>query len=219
MSAGIFVTGTGTGVGKTHFTRALVLALRASGRDVFAVKPVETGCVPVAEDARALALASGHPELENAPGLVRLEPALAPGAIDVAKPDLDALVASVRAMVTTDAVLVVEGAGGLLVPYDDATDFADFAVRLGLPIVIVAANRLGVIHDVRATVEAAERRGLTVQAVVLSAVETPDASVGSNARVIGDWVKAKVIVWPRVDAEAARDEALRLGVLRVLGLG
>jgi len=79
MTPGLFVGGTGTGVGKTYVARALARALsREAGRAVAALKPLETGCDPDPLDALALAGACGRPELAHHRGLYRVPPPLAP---------------------------------------------------------------------------------------------------------------------------------------------
>ncbi|MDD9934512.1 MAG: dethiobiotin synthase, partial [Myxococcales bacterium] len=80
VGGGWFVTGVGTGVGKTYISRGLTRALADSGRSVAAIKPLETGVAPDPLDARALARACGRPELATAPGLYRVAPPLAPHA-------------------------------------------------------------------------------------------------------------------------------------------
>jgi dethiobiotin synthetase len=210
---GVFVSGTGTGVGKTHFTVALVRALRARGLPVRALKPVETGCAPRAEDADRLAAAAGRPELADVSGLLRLPEPLAPAAIPGPKPTIASLALRICSVAPLEAPLVVEGAGGLLVPYDDMHDFADLAVLLKLPLFLVAPNRLGVLHEVRATVEAAASRRLHVRAIVLSDVETPDLSAQSNASVLRRLISKPIIEWPRMDDAEAEKAIERLGVL------
>lgn len=199
---GLFITGTGTGVGKTHVSLALTRAWVQQGVRVAALKPVETGCRPHPEDALALAQAAGRPELASLPGLLRLEPPLAPAAIRAAKPSIETLVGTLRDVPAE--VHLIEGAGGLLVPYDGTHDFADLARALGLPLVVVAANRLGVLHDARATLEAAAHRGLMVAALVLSDVAAADTSAETNADILRAWTHVPVHRWARSTTDESR---------------
>src|SRR5690606_7338606 len=76
----LFISGTGTGVGKTWVTRGLARALVRDGVNAIAIKPIETGCQPEPADAVAIARACGRPELAHAPGLYRARRPLAPWA-------------------------------------------------------------------------------------------------------------------------------------------
>lgn len=186
---GLFVTATGTGVGKTTVTCALARALRACGREVVALKPIETGLVDgVAADARALADACGRPELASDPRWYRARAPLCPYAASLegeAVPDLGAL-ADVAREVSRGHVALVEGAGGLLVPLTRDTTIADLAASLDLPLLVVAPDRLGVLSDALTTIECAERRGLRVAALVLNRFGEGDPSVTSNARILAE---------------------------------
>ena len=192
---GLFVSGTTTGAGKTTITRALAQTLVLRGRSVAAIKPMETGVDPVAEDAVALAVACGRPELASDPAWYRARRAASPYAATLegeSPPRLDAIVARIA---TLDAELVLcEGAGGLLVPVDRDHTMADLARALALPLLLVAPDRLGVLSDVLAIHEAAERRRLTVAAIVLSAT-TPaaDPSKGTNLRILAERLPVPVV--------------------------
>lgn len=199
-----FVTGTDTGVGKTTVACAILAAARARGLTVDAIKPVETGCSADAggqlhpADAVALARAAGQDQpralqLFAAP----LAPAVA-AELEGRAVDVDLLVEGVaRARAAAPDLLLVEGAGGLLVPLTAHLDMAGFAVQLGLPLLVVARDGLGTINHTLLTLEAAARRGLTVAGVVL------------NAALPGT---------PRRDAERNALEISRRGSARLLGI-
>lgn len=218
MSLRLFVSGTGTGVGKTFVTRALAAALRERGEEVAALKPIETGCDPDPADALALATAAGRPELASLPGLYRVTPPLAPWAATLeGQPplDWDALIAAV-APHRNDPNLLVEGAGGLLVPLDERRTIADLVEALDLPLLLVAANALGVLSDTLAVVECATRRRLEVAAVILVAPRTPDRSMASNIDILDARIAAPVIAFPHVETQTAHLAAGR-AILERLG--
>lgn len=192
---GFFITGTGTGVGKTFFTVSLTAALRAAGRSVCAVKPVETGCDPEPADALALAEACGRPELARFDGFYRAKAALAPFAATLlgepAPPSVGRLAEAVLAASRPDDVLLIEGAGGFLTPLDERHTIADLAVALELPLIVVAVNALGTISHTLSTVEAAWHRGLCVHCVVLSRLGA-DASTETNANALSAHLRCRL---------------------------
>lgn len=197
----LFVTGTGTGVGKTWLTRGLSAALVARGVDVVALKPVETGCDPTAADARALADACGHPELADAAGLYRARLPLAPLAATMegeAPPDLARIVDACRALLG-EGVGLVEGAGGILVPLDATHTMADLAGSLALPLVLVARDGLGVLSHTLTALEAARGRHLEVAAIVLSRghsrASVEDPSCRTNQAILASRVGCPVLVF------------------------
>lgn len=166
------MTGTDTGVGKTLVACALLRALRARGIDAGAMKPIETGVGPGGPaDAIALRLAAGErdplADVCPQPFALAAAPAVAARAegrtVDLAA--IDAAYARLRAR--RDFV-VVEGAGGLLVPIDAKLAMADLAQRMGLPLLVVARAALGTINHTRLTLEAARARGLALAGVVIS---------------------------------------------------
>lgn len=189
MSA-ILITGTDTNVGKTWVACAIAEALRARGRRVGVMKPVETGVVDAPEDAERLRRAAGDPApLDDVcPYRFRapLAPAVAAG-LEGRAVDLDRLVSLIARRRTSVDVLLVEGAGGLLVPIVGQATFLDLARRAGLPLVIVAANRLGTVNHTALTARVARAEGLSVVGFALSqSAPATDESVASNAATIGD---------------------------------
>jgi dethiobiotin synthetase len=185
----LFVTGTDTGVGKTFVGCALAHAWRATGKRVGVVKPVETGVETEPEDARALATAAGDPSPLDDVCPYRFRAPLAPsvaGALEGRAVDVDRIAALVERRARTVDVLLGEGAGGLLVPITGTTTWLDLVVRLRLPMLLVAANRLGTVNHCALTARVAAGAGVAIRGFVLSqpAVDT-DVSAGSNAETIG----------------------------------
>ncbi|GAC1623873.1 MAG: dethiobiotin synthase [Nevskia sp.] len=166
MASTIFVTGTDTGVGKTHAACALIHALRAQGRSVCGYKPVASGCEASPQgwrnaDALALAAASASREAYDTINPYAFEPAIAPHlaaaragiAIDTAVLD-----AAHDALASRHERIVVEGAGGWLVPLDAERSVADWVAARGWPVVLVVGLRLGCINHALLSAEAIARR-------------------------------------------------------------
>ncbi len=170
---GLFVTGTGTGVGKTIVSAALLAAMRDAGEQVRAYKPVVTGLAepPGAwpPDHELLALAAGMNPEQVAP--LCFGPAVSPHlAGSLANEPIDTVALVERAKTTASAgeTLIVEGVGGLLVPLADDFTVRDLAVELALPLLIAASPGLGTINHTLLTIEAARAAQLDVTAVVLT---------------------------------------------------
>ncbi|HVV84792.1 MAG TPA: dethiobiotin synthase [Kofleriaceae bacterium] len=183
----IVVSGTGTGVGKTHVAVALVRALAARG-PVVAWKPVESGVEDPAgpgEDEAALAARSAV----HVPS-VRLRAPISPHLAarrEGVRIDPAALHRRWLELASAWPAMVVELAGGLCSPLDDALDSAGWlaaappAIRAGMRLLLVAPDRLGVLHDAAAALHACAAHGLAARAIALSAPATADASTGTNA--------------------------------------
>jgi dethiobiotin synthetase len=209
---GLFVTGTGTGVGKTIVSAALLASMRAAGEPVRAYKPVLTGLdEPPGEwppDHELLALAAGMDPEEVAP--LRYGPAVSPHlAAQLAGEGIDpaALAACARATAQPDRVetsvrqptVVVEGVGGLLVPLTDSYTVRDLAVELALPVTIVASPGLGTINHTLLTIESARMVGLEVRAVVLTPWPSrPLAMEASNRETIARLGAAEVVALEQI---------------------
>jgi dethiobiotin synthetase len=168
---GLFVTGTGTGVGKTVVSAALLAAMREAGEPVRAHKPVVTGLADAPgrwhADHELLALVAGMAPEEVAP--LRYGPPVSPHlAASLAGHDIDPVAAIASARCEPQRTLVIEGVGGLLVPLAPDFNVRDMAVELGLPLVVVASPGLGTINHTLLTVEAARAARLSVAAVVLT---------------------------------------------------
>lgn len=196
------VTGTDTGVGKTVVSCAIASGLRRRGMRVAAMKPIETGVASddPARDGARLARAAGniHPLSVVAP-LVLPDPVapLVAARRASTRIDLALLDHAVRAASSGCDALVVEGAGGLLVPVADRAAFDTLFARWKLELVIVAANRLGVINHTRLTIAAARAAGLNAPIVILNRTSpVADSSTEDNAAVIAELEGVRVVELP-----------------------
>ncbi len=182
------ITGTDTGVGKTVVSCALAARARQLGLRVAAMKPLESGVEARSADAdamRLLAACGGHLDV----GLVRpyvLGEPLAPWVAaerEGVRIDLARLAAARAALEQDQDLLIVEGAGGLLVPITAELSYDGLFAWWDCELVIVAANRLGVLNHTRLTLQAARAAGLAVRAVVLTALHdgADDVAQASNA--------------------------------------
>jgi dethiobiotin synthetase len=221
---GLFITGASTGVGKTFVTRALAASLTSQSRRVAAIKPVETGMKDEASsDAAALARACGRPEVANDPGFYRGKLAVSPYAATLEgeppPPPIRTLVDAVHRASRGAELTLVEGAGGLLVPLDRHVTMAELAAALGLPVLLVAPNALGVLSTVLCAAESARARSLEIRAVVLVDAEGPeDPSVHTNARILDERLGTPVFEFPRTldSDDALANAAISSGLLAAL---
>lgn len=192
-AGGIFITGTSTGVGKSHVGAMIARALVQADARVGVYKPVESGCThdgdaPVAADARRLWQAAGQPGQLRRVCPQRFEAPLAPpqaAALEGHQVDAGLLRSGLGYWRQCSDVVLVEGAGGLMSPLSEADYNVDLARDLGLPLLIVAANELGTINATLQTLITARALAphLAIAGVVLNqALERPqDQSTASNA--------------------------------------
>jgi dethiobiotin synthetase len=212
---GLFVTATDTGVGKTEVSCALLANARAAGRDAVGLKPAQSGVVPgEPSDAERLGEAAGWAEPPEVVCPYSFEAPLAPAvAARLAGRELSfgAIVDLVRAVARRRAAVLVEGAGGLLAPLTGRETYADLAIALGLPVLVVARAGLGTVNHTALTVEALGARGLAIAAIVLNrAAPGDDPSVPHNAAEITRLTGCVPIgPLPFVADIAARGAALR----------
>jgi dethiobiotin synthetase len=212
---GLFVTGTDTGVGKTEIACAIVAGARAAGVDAVGMKPAQSGHTPgEPSDADRLRAASGGVEPLEALCPYSLTAPLAPAVaarLEGRELSLARIVDQARALAARHAAVLVEGAGGLLVPLTVRETYADLAVALGLPVIVVARAGLGTVNHTALTVEALRRRGLELAAIVLNrAVPEDDPSVPHNAAEIARLTRREPIgPLPFVRDIAGREAILR----------
>lgn len=217
-----FVTGTGTDVGKTYCASRYVEMRRTAGQRVGVYKPVASGCQQlddgqsIAADAVELWRAAAYPLTLHDVCPQRFAAALAPpiaARLEGREVDETLLVTGIQVWTGMSEsgppgdhapcdVLVVEGAGGLFSPISASLLNVDFALRLRdqfpqMILVLIARNRLGVIHECVAAVRAARATGLRIDKIVLnefgSDVVKGDESIETNAQQVQHWTGCPVV--------------------------
>jgi dethiobiotin synthetase len=176
MKHGIFITGTGTGVGKTYVAAGLAAALRSTGVDVGVMKPIETGCrtrngVLIPRDAVTLCRAAAVNDPLDQVNPFRFREPLAPAVAAEragAPVRIERIVASFRTLRRKHDFLIVEGAGGIMVPLTYRSSFIDLAASLGLPVIVVALPGLGTINHTLLTVAALRSREIRIVGIVIN---------------------------------------------------
>ncbi len=169
------VTGTDTGIGKTYIGSCLIRALRARGRDCVGMKP---WCCGSLDDVAELQAASDFCEPGKLINPVFFRTPAAPYAastIEGRTADLGVVENVFRLLAARHDVVLVEGAGGLLVPILCAFDYRDLALAWDLSVIVVAPNRLGTLNHTRLTVEALRASKLPCCGVILNSLQTSDA--------------------------------------------
>ena len=171
-SAALFITGTDTGVGKTVVACAIAEALRRRHVDVGVMKPIETGVGAQGPlDAISLAEAAGVADSLELVCPQRFELPAAPSvaaAHEERAVDLAAIRAAHAELARRHHFLLIEGAGGVLVPIAPGFSMIDLAAEFGAPLVVVTRASLGTINHTLLTLEAIDRRGLRLAGVVIS---------------------------------------------------
>jgi dethiobiotin synthetase len=210
MSA-VFVTATGTDIGKTFVTAGLVRALRRQGRTVEALKPVLSGfdraTIAQSDSAVLLGALGLQPDMAEIARIspwryaAPLSPDMAAAREGRAVPFEDVVRFCCDRIAAASGDILIEGVGGVMVPLDESRTVLDWMAALGLPTLLVAGSYLGTISHTLTALAALRARGLPVIAVVVS--ETPDSSVplDDTAATIRRFSGgADVVTLPREDA-------------------
>ena len=188
---GIFITGTDTGVGKTHIATQLARALTQKGLRVIPRKPVESGCTRqnnefIPADALALKTAANYSgslqQICPYPFEPAVSPALAAKQVNKNLRIHDLKIACL-AGVTENDFLLVEGAGGFYSPLCSDGLNADLAAALQLPVILVAEDRVGCINHCLLILEAAQHRDIFIAAIVLNRISEAPASMHNAAEL------------------------------------
>jgi dethiobiotin synthetase len=170
MTAGLFITGTDTGVGKTYVTAALLAELRRRGVRAAAFKPISCG-VGGRHDAEIYAALMNYEQPLNVINPVYLRHPLAPSVaagLERKRIDLRRIRRIYQQLADEYTIVLIEGAGGLMVPIRKNYFVADLAKALKLPLLVVARLGLGTINHNLLTVRAARAMGLKVNGIVLN---------------------------------------------------
>lgn len=176
----VFVTGTDTGVGKTVVAAALAVEAAGTGDEAGYFKPVQTGLRPGDfGDAQFVGRVAGVRAEEGLRFAAPLAPAVA-AAVEGHQIDTGELRTRALDLARECDALIVEGAGGLLVPLSDRVDMADFACALGAELVVATRPTLGTLNHTALTVEAARRRGLDPALVISDWPDEPGLTETTN---------------------------------------
>ena len=210
MSRITFVTGTGTGVGKTLLTASLLFHLRQSGVTALAMKPFCSG--GTADVDLIQAIQGQHPSRDEVNPFYFREP-VAP--LVAARKNqrqilLLQVLASVRRMKEQCDHLIVVGAGGLLVPLGEDFTIADLITHLRCDTIVVGRDKLGTINHTLLTVEALRRRRVRRIKVVLMGQRKKDPSTKTNVEILRETLEnIDVIAIPYLGAGASRSASVK----------
>jgi dethiobiotin synthetase len=191
------VTATDTGVGKTFCGCGLIRAARAAGVRCTGMKPL---CAGDSSDVELIAAASGNDVPLHLLNPVWLRPPLAPyvAAMLENRPiDITAVKKAYAELADKYDLVLVEGAGGLLVPILRDYSFRDLAVDLDLAVILVAPNRLGVINHVLLSAEAIVKAGLRLALVILNELDTePTLATQTNPSILEELLDVPLYLSP-----------------------
>ena len=206
---GLFITGTGTGIGKTLLTATLTAQARAAGRAVTALNPVVSGFSMTDPTSDTALLAQAQDLPWSTATADRLSPLrfAAPLSPDMAAARegrtlaLAEVVAASRAAMPSAGTGLIEGVGGAFVPIDHSSTVADWIAALGLPALVVVGSYLGTLSHSIATVRAMRDRGLSVAALVVSQSAEEPVPLGETVAALERHVGEPVAVLPRLTGQ------------------
>ena len=201
---GFFITGTDTEVGKTLIASALILKIKAlvPSQTVMGFKPVVAGTsqsaagITVNEDLESLKLASGYPG--NATDLcpyvlpTPAAPHLVANSMGVTL-ELSTMLSAFEVISTKADWIVVEGAGGFLVPINEEQDLGDLAEALQMPVILVVGLRLGCINHALLTVAAITKHGLTLAGWVANTLDADMPYLYENINTLRARIEAPLL--------------------------
>jgi dethiobiotin synthetase len=209
----VFVTATGTDIGKTFVTAGLIRHFRAAGREADAIKPVVSGFDPAAwqdSDPAALIAALGRPlTLDEAERVspwrfaAPLSPHMAARYEGRAITYAEVVEFCRRRMAGRRGVLLIEGIGGIMVPIDDRHTVLDWMTLLRIPVILVAGTYVGTVSHTLTALEVLVRRNLNVAAVVISESQGSAASLEDTVTTVARFAGViDVVGIPRLPAGA-----------------
>ena len=198
LKTGYFVTGTDTEAGKTLVSGALILKLRELGRNAIGFKPVVAGTYQgqngeyINEDIETLRVASNLPQTQSICPFVLDTPA-APHIVAKANGielNVNKLLESFTGIQNENDFVVVEGAGGFIVPLNDHESLADFAQKIDLPIIVVVGMKLGCLNHALLTIEAIKTRKMKIAGWVANALAQEMSLLNENIQSLQDRIDA-----------------------------
>ena len=218
---GYFITGTDTGVGKTELACGLIRAYGARGHAVVGMKPIAAGARRVDgklrnEDVERLRAAANvrvaRPLLNPYLFAMPVAPHLAAERRG-RRVDLNCILRAYHAVAARSDIVIVEGAGGLLVPLNASRDTADLARRMRLPVLLVVGMRLGCLSHALLTAAAIAARGLTFAGWFANRIDPRMREYRGNVQTLRERLGAPLLGELPYHA---RPDALRIAVDRVL---
>ncbi|MEN9544053.1 MAG: dethiobiotin synthase [Pseudomonadota bacterium] len=220
MRPDFFITGTDTGVGKSRASAALLHTLARSGQNAVGMKPVAAGAEPDAqgvlqnEDALALRAASTvrvPPELDNPICLADATSPHIAARKAGARIDIGLIADRFRELQSLADAVVVEGAGGFLVPLNETQTGADLAAALGLPVILVVGLRLGCLNHALLTRDAVRQRGLALAGWICNRLDPTMPEQAANLDYLRAQLGAPLLAdWPFNPQARPQDLPLRL---------
>lgn len=189
MAKGIFITGTDTGVGKTVVAGGLACALKREGLDVGVMKPVQTGCIEtakglIAPDANFLINITGVKDSVDLVAPYRFKEPLAPSVaaeIEDREIDIEKIITSYNLLTKIHDLVIVEGAGGILVPVWKDLLFIDIIKKLSVPVIIVARIGLGTINHTLLTARYALEHGIKIIGIIFNNTNSKEDGIAERA--------------------------------------
>lgn len=204
MTKGILITGTDTDVGKTFVACLIAKELRESGAKVGVMKPAESDCTDNRpKDSLALKVASGTETSIDIINPYRFKEAISPNVAahrEGIEIDIDHLIENYKTISDSHDRVIIEGSGGLMVPFNDKHSIVDLALEFDWPVIIVAASKLGVLNHTYLTIYAATNLGLNLKGIVLN--HTTEASDHTDDYNLRELEKTKL---PVVDLPYIKD--------------
>jgi dethiobiotin synthetase len=207
MSQRLFITSTGTGIGKTFITAALARQARALGKSVAAYKPVISGFDPAKPEESDTGVLLHSLGLSLTPeNIARISPwrfvmplaASMAARLENRKLDFDELVAQgQKAMNGSEDTVLIEGVGGVMVPLDERHTVIDWIEVLEIQVMLVVGSYLGTISHTLTALSVLEQRAIPVFAVIVNESETGDVSLQATVEELSNWTRLPLIVVKR----------------------
>jgi dethiobiotin synthetase len=212
----VFITGTDTGAGKTLLTAILLHDLRESGVRALAMKPFCSGGLG---DVKLLNRVQNQALSQGAINPFYFPEPVAPlvsARKSGQKIAWQSVLGSIKRVKKYCDCLLIEGSGGILVPLGEGYDVRDLVKKLACPVVVAARNRLGVINQVRLTVESMQYVGIKDIMVVLMGIKKCDISTQTNAKIIAELVAPMpVLEVPYLGEKAGELRGIKKGVRKI----
>ena len=197
MSTGFFVTGTDTGIGKTHVSCALLHAFAAQGKTVVGMKPIAAGSENGQwMDVEHLLAASNVTVSRQQINPYAFAPPLAPHiAAQQMGTEIDLPVIHQAYLELSEKVdiIIVEGAGGFLVPINRRQTGADLVKILNLPVILVVGMRLGCLNHALLTAKAIQDAGLVLAGWVANCIDPQMSAVAENIATLEQWLESPLL--------------------------